>query len=253
MNSLIRWGTTLGLVGSAVLTTVVGQTLKVLALPTEEVVKILQGVPVFTIADGQGAPLVAVDNNKKITGIFVSQQEAQKFFQQLKKDKPDIANKVSVQPVSLGEVYKLAIANANKPDALNFAYVPVPTEINAATQILTAAGQKYQGGVPLYVARGGKEQGYLTIQQNNEQVIPFFFEAKQIQDMVARFKKEKPDLASTVKIEVIPLENVMSTLQQSDDKMLKSIRLVPSEESLKFIQTAIQNQSKQSSAPAPKK
>lgn len=253
MNSLIRWGTTLGLVGGAVLTTVVGQTLKVLALPTEEVVKILQGIPVFTIADGQGAPLVAVDNNKKITGIFVSQQEAQKFFQQLKKDKPDIANKVSVQPVSLGEVYKLAIANANKPDALNFAYVPVPTEINAATQILTAAGQKYQGGVPLYVARGGKEQGYLTIQQNNEQVIPFFFEAKQIQDMVARFKKDKPDLASTVKIEVVPLENVMSTLQQSDDKMLKSIRLVPSEESLKFIQTAIQNQSKQSSAPAPKK
>lgn len=253
MNSLIRWGTTLGLVGSAVLTTVLGQTLKVLALPTEEVVKILQGVPVFTIADGQGAPLVAVDNNKKVTGIFVSQQEAQKFFQQLKKEKPEIANKVSVQPVSLGEVYKLAIANANKADALNFAYVPVPTEISAATQILTAAGQKYQGGVPLYVARGGKEQGYLTIQQNNEQVIPFFFEAKQIQDMVARFKKDKPDLASTVKIEVVPLENVMSTLQQSDDKMLKSIRLVPSEESLKFIQTAIQNQSKQSSAPAPKK
>ncbi|MEB3309083.1 MAG: Tic22 family protein [Snowella sp.] len=253
MNSLIRWGTTLGLVGSAVLTTVLGQTLKVLALPTEEVVKILQGVPVFTIADGQGAPLVAVDNNKKITGIFVSQQEAQKFFQQLKKDKPDIASKVSVQPVSLGEVYKLAVTNANKPDSLNFAYVPVPTEINAATQILTAAGQKYQGGVPLYVARGGKEQGYLTIQQNNEQVIPFFFEAKQIQEMVARFKKEKPDLASTVKIEVVPLENVMSTLQQSDDKMLKSIRLIPSEESIRFIQTAIQNQSKQSSAPAPKK
>ena len=185
MNSFIRWG----LVGGAVLTTLVGQTFKVLALPTDEVIKLLQGVPVFTIADAQGAPLVAMDNNRKVTGIFVSQQEAQKFFQQLKKDKPDIASKVTVQPVSLGEVYKLAIANAGKPDALNFAYVPVPTEVAIATKLLTAAGQKYQGGVPLYVARGGNEQGYLTIQQNNEQIIPFFFEQKQIQDMVDRFKK----------------------------------------------------------------
>ena len=243
MNSFIRWG----LVGGAVLTTLVGQTLKVLALPTDEVVKLLQGVPVFTIADAQGAPLVAMDNNRKVTGIFVSQQEAQKFFQQLKKDKPDIASKVTVQPVSLGEVYKLAIANAGKPDALNFAYVPVPTEVAIATKLLTAAGQKYQGGVPLYVARGGKEQGYLTIQQNNEQIIPFFFEQKQIQDMVDRFKKEKPELASTIKIGVVALENVMGTLQSSDDKWLKSIRLVPTEESLKFIQTAIQGQSKPAS------
>ena len=244
MNSFIRWG----LVGGAVLTTLVGQTLKVLALPTDEVVKLLQGVPVFTIADAQGAPLVAMDNNRKVTGIFVSQQEAQKFFQQLKKDKPDIASKVTVQPVSLGEVYKLAVANSGKADALNFAYVPVPTEVAIATKLLTAAGQKYQGGVPLYVARGGKEQGYLTIQQNNEQIIPFFFEQKQIQDMVDRFKKEKPELASNIKIDVVALENVMGTLQSSDDKMLKSIRLVPTEESLKFIQTAIKGQPNQAPA-----
>ena len=102
--------------------------------------------------------------------------------------------------------------------------------------------------MPLYVARGGKEQGYLTIQQNNEQIIPFFFEQKQIQDMVDRFKKEKPELASTIKIDVVALENVMGTLQSSDDKMLKSIRLVPTEESLKFIQTAIKGQPNQAPA-----
>jgi len=101
------------------------------------------------------------------------------------------------------------------------------------------------------VARGGKEQGYLTIQQNNEQIIPFFFEQKQIQDMVDRFKKDKPELASTIKIDVVALENVMGTLQSSDDKMLKSIRLVPTEESLKFIQTAIKSQPNQSPGTAP--
>jgi hypothetical protein len=114
---------------------------------------------------------------------------------------------------------------------------------------MASAGQQYQGGVPLFVARGGKEQGYLTIQQNNEQVIPFFFEQKQIEEMVARFKKDKPDLASTVKIDVVPLENVISTLQQSNDDMLKKIRFVPSEESLSFIRSLMGSQGK-GAAPA---
>ena len=94
MNSLMRWSTTLGLVGSTVLATWLGQTLKVLALPTDDVIKILQGVPVFTISDAQGAPLVAIgEGNKKVTGVFMSQQEAQNFFNQLKKQKPDVAAK----------------------------------------------------------------------------------------------------------------------------------------------------------------
>lgn len=246
MNSLNRWQTALGV--STVFSLGLLSTMPVLALPTDDVVKILQGVPVFTIADAQGAPLVAMEGNKKISGVFLSQREAQAFFDQLKKQKPDVAAKVSVQPVSLGEVYKIALSTANKPDALVFAYVPVPTEVEAAKKL---AGQQYQGGVPLYIARGGKEQGYLTIQQNNEQVIPFFFEQKQIDEMVARFKKEKPDLASTVKIEVVPLENVLATLQQSNDAALKQIRFVPSDESQAFIRNMI-NQAKNQPA-APKK
>ncbi|BFM40923.1 Tic22 family protein [Synechocystis sp. LKSZ1] len=235
MHSLIRWGTTLGLVGSTVLSTFLGGMLKVVALPTEEVAKILQGIPVFTIADPQGAPLVAVAENKqRVTGVFISQKEAQNFFNELKKQKPDVASKVSVQPVSLGEVYKLIVANEKKPDALVFSYVPTPQEVASAKQV---AGQDYTGGVPLFVARGGKEKGYLTIEQNKEQVIPFFFEKKQITEMVERFKKDKPDLASTVSIDVVPLENVISTLQSSNDAMLKQIRIVPTEEALQFIRS----------------
>lgn len=235
MHSLIRWGTTLGLVGSTIMATLLGSILDAVALPTEEVAKILQGIPVFTIADPQGAPLVAVsDNKQKVTGVFISQKEAQNFFNELKKQKPDVAAKVSVQPVSLGEVYKLIVANEKKPDALIFSYVPTPQEVASAKQV---AGQEYTGGVPLFVARGGKEKGYLTIEQNKEQVIPFFFEKKQITDMVERFKKDKPDLASTVSIDVVPLENMIATLQSSNDAMLKQIRIVPTDEALQFMRS----------------
>ncbi|MFN9173385.1 MAG: Tic22 family protein, partial [Synechocystis sp.] len=194
MKALLRLGTTLGLIGTTVIGTWLSTMSQAFALPTEEVVKILQGVPVFTIVDAQGAPLVAVgEKDKKVTGVFISQKEANSFFEQLKKQKPDVAAQVSVQPVSLGEVFKLAQANAQKPDALNFAYVPIASEVQNAQKM---PGSEFKGGVPLYVARGGKDQGYLTIQQDNQQVIPFFFEEKQIKEMVDRFKKEKPDLAS---------------------------------------------------------
>ena len=174
MKALLRLGTTLGLIGTTALGTWLGATVQALALPTEDVVQILQGVPVFTIVDGQGAPLVAVgENDQKVTGVFISQKEANSFFEQLKKQKPDVAAQVSVQPVSLGEVFKLAQTNAEKPDALNFAYVHIASEVQRAQQM---PGSEFKGGVPLFVARGGQEQGYLTIQQDNQQVIPFFFE-----------------------------------------------------------------------------
>jgi len=249
MNSLIRWGKTLGLLGSAVLITLVGQTLKALALPTDEVVKILQGVPVFTLTNAQGAPLVAVDNNNKqsVIRLYVSQQEAEKTFQQLKKDKPDIASKVSVNSLSLGAMYKFAVENANKPETPKLLFVPILSEIDNASKILTAAGQKYQGGVPLYAVSVGKdkERGYIMAQLDNKKVTPFFFEQKQAQAAADEFKKSHADLASTVKIDVISLEGLVGELQKSDDQKLSSLLLWPSEESLKYIQAAIQNQGKQ--------
>lgn len=249
MKSFVSKSATIGLISGTVLASLLGQGMKVLALPEGEIMKVLQQVPVFTVADAQGAPLIAVTKNEqgkevRVTGVFISEQDAQQFFQKLQKDKPDVANKVKVRPVSLGEVYKLAAANANKPDALSFAYVPIAGEVESAKKILVENGKQYQGGVPLFVARGGKEQGYLTIQENNQPVIPFFFEKQQLQAMIERFKKEKPDVASTIKIEVVPLEGVMETMQQSNDQMLTKIRLIPSEETIKFLQSQQQQPKK---------
>ncbi|BAM53929.1 hypothetical protein BEST7613_4998 [Synechocystis sp. PCC 6803] len=242
MKSLLRIGATLGLIGTTAIGTWLGTTLQALALPTEEVVKILQGVPVFTIVDAQGAPLVAVGNdNEKVTGVFISQQEANGFLQELKKQKPDVGSQVSVQPVSLGEVVKIAQANANQTDPLGFAYVPIPAQVQAAQQM---PNSEYQGGVPLFVARGGEDQGYLTIQQENEQIIPFFLEASQIQQMVERFKQEQPAMADSIVIDVIAMENVISTLQTSDDAMLKQIRIVPTQEAIQFIRSLSAQQPK---------
>ncbi|MEW6494887.1 MAG: Tic22 family protein [Cyanobacteriota bacterium] len=244
MKSLVRWSATLGLVGTALLGSFGLENLKALALPEAQVAEKLQAVPVFTVTDPQGAPLVATvpdgqNQAQAVAGVFISQKDAQAFVQRLQKDKPDLAKNVQVVPVSLAQIVKLKQENQNKPDGLNFAFIPAQQQVQSAQAIMGQSGQQGQPfqGTPLFVARGGQGDGYLTVQENGKQVIPFFFDKEQLQAMVDRFKQQQPNLASTVKVEAVPLEGVIYTLQTSNNQELSSIVIVPSQESISFLRS----------------
>lgn len=245
MKSFIRWSATVGLVGTTLLGSLFGGNLKALALTEQEVMQKLQPVPVFTITDEQGAPLVASvpnqnNQNESVAGVFISQRDAQAFVERLKRENPDLGNKVQVVPVSLAEVYQLDQQNANQANGIDFAFIPVQQQVQSA-QALVQQGQQFQG-VPLFVARGGEGGGYLTIEQNNTQVIPFFFDKEQLQGMVDRFKQQQPNQASTIEIQVVPLEGVIQTLQNENNPQLNQIVLVPSQESLQFLRSLSSSQ-----------
>ncbi len=237
MKSLIRWSATMGLLG-AVVTAGLGQ-LKALALPAEQIMQKLNPVPVFTITDEQGTPLVASRNEEQdsqFAGVFISQQDAKNFVTRLQNQNPDLASKVRVVPVPLGKVYELDQKNQSEGNNLNFTYVPNEEAVNSAKAILDQNGQQYQGGVPLFVAKGGEDEGFLTIEKDSQQVIPFFFEKQQLDNMVNKFKEQQPNLANSVNVEVVLLEVVIETLQNSEDQTLNKIVLVPSNESIQFLQ-----------------
>ena len=237
IKSLVRWGTTLGIGGGALLGSLMIGNLTALALPEDQVLKKLDPVPVFTIADEQGAPLVReIENQGKVAGVFISQEDATKVVDQIKQDNPELAKKVKVVPVSLGEIYKLSESAESQENALTFLYQPQAEAVTSAKAVGEANQQPYQGGVPLFVAKGGEDKGYLTIEKDAQQVIPFFFDKKQLEDLVAKFKEQKPDVAANVDIEVVPLEGVIETLETSEDPMLEKIVLVPSSESIQFLQ-----------------
>lgn len=268
MKSLVRWGATLGLAGSAIIGSSLIGSMQALALPEEQIVQKLGAVPVFTITDQKGAPLVASvpneQNNaqnqeaKSIAGVFINQGDAQAFVEQLKTKNPDLAKSVRVVPVSLGEVYKLDQANQNNPKSLDFTYVPSKQQVDAAKALLQQNGQNQNqfNGTPLFVAKAGNEQkkGYLTITQANQQVIPFFFNKEELQNMLDRFKQKQPDLASTVEIEVVNLEGVLQTLQKGNDQDLNQIMLVPPRESVDFVRSLkpapTQNQNQPAATPS---
>lgn len=174
--------------------------------------------------------------------MFISQQDANNFVTRLQTENPELASKVQVVPVSLGEVYKLAQTDSGET-GIDFQYVPNQAAVDEAKSL---ADTQYEGGVPLFVAKGGEDNGYLTIERDSQKVIPFFFEKQQLENMVEKFKTQKPELASTISIEVVPLEGVIKTLQTDDNPILTQIVLVPSTESLQFLrQNAEENQQQQ--------
>lgn len=207
-------------------------------LSNKEILAKLDPIPVFTIADEKGAPLISSgEGEDKVAGVFISKQDANDFVKELKSTNPKLAKKVSIVPVSLGEVYKLSQSEGDQEDPLDFAYVPEADEVETAKTVARENGEKYQGGVPLFVAKGGDNQGYLTFERDGKQVIPFFFEKEQLDEMVARFQEKDPDRANNIEIEVHPLEGVIETLETDNDKILSQIVLVPSSESIEFLES----------------
>jgi nickel transport protein len=248
MKSLIRFGVVLGLLstnlflspslpsrlfGSSVLGTP-----PAIALTESEILEKLNSVPVFTVTDTNGAPLVATvpqegSEASSVAGVFISRQDALNFVNSLKQDNPDIASAVQVTAVSLGEVYQMSQKARNNPEELQFAYVPVQQQVKSAKALLNQ--EEFQG-VPLFLARQNTEDGgYLTIQRGESQIIPTFFSKEDLQGMLDNFKTQQPDLIDSVEIEVVSLEALLQALQTDDNQFLNRIVLIPPRETVEFL------------------
>ncbi len=258
MKSLIRWSMTISLVGATLIGSVLTGTLEVLALTQDQILQKLRPIPVFTIANSEGAPLVASpqkgQQGNPVAGVFINQKDAQAFLDNLKTRNPDLAKNVRVVPVSMAEVYQLNMANKDKKDKLDFAFVPSQQQVTTAQSLLKQSGQKEQfSGTPLFVARGGPDKGYLTIQQGDKAVIPMFFMKEELQALMDRFKQQDPKLGASLEVQVLNLEGVIEVMRTKNDPQLDQIMLIPPRESLEFVRSMSQNrqpQAKPQVAPA---
>ncbi|HEY9697149.1 MAG TPA: Tic22 family protein [Trichocoleus sp.] len=253
MKSLIRWSATLTLIGGVVCSSVLAGAARVLALPAAQVMERLRSVPVFTLANEQGAPLVATPeegtNRQPVAGVFINHEDAEAFLNNLKTNNPQAAQGVRVVPVSLADVYQLAQSQEPRQgaqaaqgaeDQLRFAFIPAQQQVDAAMTLLRQNGQTVERfqGVPLFVARsGGENAGYLTIRQGDKQVIPVFFDKAELQGVIDRLRQQQPDLATNVNVQVVGLEGLIQTLQTSDNPELNQLLLVPARSSVDFVRS----------------
>lgn len=243
MNLRARRSGVLGLIGGIVLSSFSLLTgLPALALTDEEIIQRLEPVPVFTIADGEGNPLVIPagdEGNVEVAGVFISQNDAQSFIDNtLRSSNPELASNVQVILISLAEVYKLALESRANDELFGFTFIPVQDEVTSAISLLQQSGQTVEefDGVPIFYARSTAEDGgYLTIEREERQIIPMYFEQEVLQQIVDTLKQRRPEMADTLVIEVTNLETLIQTFQQSDDPGLNQIQLIPTRESLEYV------------------
>lgn len=247
MKSIFRKGASLAIVGGTLLSSLVIGTLEVLALSQEQILQKLAPVLVFTINNENGQTVIREIRNQqqnstaKVAGIFISQKDAQDFLNKMKTENPQLANNMQVVPRSLADIYQLEEANKNKPEALNFAYVPTKQQVDSALTVLRQSGQNIQefNGVPLFVLSGGPNKNYLAAQRGNQQIIPFFFSKEEVQAEAERIKKQQPDLASSLQIDVVPLEGLIEAWKNRKEEWLSKIELIPAKESRDLLRTLL--------------
>ncbi|PMB06531.1 hypothetical protein CI592_10500, partial [Fischerella thermalis CCMEE 5328] len=174
MKSLVRWGTTLGLVGSTLLATVFSGNAPVLALPDQQITEKLNEVPVFLITNPQGVPLTRTlppaQNGQKSTtvaDVFMNGQEAQNFLEQLRKQKDpklvEMVKTLQVKPVPMGVVYQKLREDRNKPDRVLFALQPGQQDLQGAITLLRQKGQEVKGLiVPVFIVQSA-DKGYVSV------------------------------------------------------------------------------------------
>ena len=243
-KSLVRWGVTLGLIGSTLLGSVLTGNKQALALSEEQVLQKLLWVPVFTITNADGAPLVRAVNSSEqsasVAGVFISQQDAEAFVERLKAENPDLGNAVKVTPVSLAKIYQIATeASEDREEPIVFDLIPVQQQVDRALTLLRQGGQQVEQfpGVPLFFARGKEDREVLTFQRGDQQAIPFFFNQEDLQSVLERFKQQYPDESADMQIEVAPLNQVIQAWRNEDNPELNRVMLIPPRESLPYVRS----------------
>ncbi|OCQ92659.1 hypothetical protein BCD64_07845 [Nostoc sp. MBR 210] len=255
MKALVRWGATLGLIGSTLLGTVFVGNVPVLALSEQQIKEKLDSVPVYLITNDKGLPLSRPlpenQDGKKlggsVTGVYLSRQEAQAFINQLRTTNAndpkmaEIVKNLQVTAVPLGIIYQQLQQTKNQPNRLVFAFKPVDQDVKGALELLNQSGQKVDQfrSVPIFAVRFAPDQGYVPIKLTNdkEQVVPLFVSKQDAQGLLNQVKPKYPK----ADIQVIDIDGVIKTLQDKNEDWLKQVVLVPSQESREYIRTLPKN------------
>jgi hypothetical protein len=250
MKSLVRWGTTLGLVGSTLLATICSGNIPALALPEKEIQEKLNQVPVFLLTDSQGSPLtrpIPKEQNGKqggsVTEVFMSPQEAQAVLNKLKTSQgkdpkmAEIMKQLQVTPLPLGLIYQQLQQTKNESNRLLFAFNPVEQEVKGAMDLIKASGQKQElRSVPVFAVRFAPDKGYVpaTRSGDKKEVIPLYLSKKEALDFLNKQVKPKFPKAD---IQVLQVDQVIAQLEQKNDAWLNNVVFVPSSEAVNYLQS----------------
>jgi hypothetical protein len=214
-------------------------------LTEEQVLERAASIPTFTIIDEKGSALLGSNQqNQQIIFFFLGPNEAQAMLNQVRSSNPALGNRAQIVIRSMKDNYQAIRQNKNKN--IIFQFIPARESIEAARSIINSqrlSADKVPN-VPVFYAIGGQgnSQGLLTmtIDQNGakEQVVPFFLNLQDLQDLLNRASKDQPQVTEAVKIQVSSLFQVLDSMVSKDNKPnpeVERFQFVPSRSSYEYV------------------
>jgi uncharacterized protein YdbL (DUF1318 family) len=230
-------GLALGLASSVVFAATPTQ-----ALSDAQIIEKLQNIPVITLTDKSGSPLVSQLNDKQkgyYTEVYLGQKEVKATLQRLQASNPAIAKQLQIRVVTLGEVYRTQVSGSGSTK-LNVLVVPSEAQVKTALSLVRKTDPKIKqfDGVPLFVGVAGKPKGFLTLNsaQDKKRVVPIFFDKEQLQVVLDKFKKDQPNLAATTEIQVITLDGLLTQMRSKNEAFYSQIVIASPREMTEYVQ-----------------
>lgn len=238
-----------GACGALAVLATLAQAHTALALSEDQVIEKLNTVPVFTIVDQKGNPLIVTvkDKDKKdssILPLFMDQKSVSDAYGNLQKDNKAVKDsQIGVLP--LGQAFKVIREEQKKKDAkIGFQFLTDPKTISYALDLFKKTDAKATSfpGIPVFYAMGSdeknKSKGFVTFEKDGKQYVPLFLDQADIERNLSELKRSKPELAKQMVVEVAPLDSVInSMLEGKNDDQLKSLTFIPSLTSVQYVQT----------------
>ncbi|CAI7758216.1 unnamed protein product [Closterium sp. NIES-54] len=187
-----------------------------IAMSADQVAKRLDGVPVYTVTNTASEFVLISDmGGNKSLGLFCFRREdAEMLLAQVKDREPSLGRGAKVVPVSLDKVYQLSA------EGIAFRFLPDPTQVKHALQVLSASGDTARAfdGVPVFQSEN------LILRSKNRRFCPVFFNKEDLDAALKKAIKQKqavnPNMRVTNNIQVGSFEEVLKMLERNDEDSL---------------------------------
>lgn len=276
MKRIKHWALTLSLAGSLLLGVASPRT--AVALSKADVMSQLTSVPVFTLVDDKGNPIVgsikdAQKQDKPVLLFFLNHKDALEQLAFYQKEKPTDAAEAGIRLLSMKEVLESFDKIKDKSEVI-YSIEPNTSQLQTAVELLktngqivskdgklvTKSGKAFVPDVPLFypttIGEDGKARFLpLSVEQEvqgkkqTDSFVPFYLSKVDLdRDLKDLLKQPK----ANVKVQVLMFNAYLSHLYGAKSKEEVPFRLIPSDESSKFVNSLLQ-QSAAKKAPAPQK
>jgi nickel transport protein len=226
------------------------------ALSTDEIVRRLDVVPVFSVTQENGQPILvfpkqpgqAPADPKPADGAilhFVDPDDVREFATRVQSEAPEPSKKVNLALLTLGQFYRMWTEMQSKPEMPSLVVNPSKEDVEAAIAILKQQGQTVErfNGIPLFYAVDPQAgDAPLTLKADNREVVPFFFSKRDLQAMLDDYKQRQPDIINRAQLRVFTLDGLIEELKKATDpnSLVASVRLIPSSQAAAFYVRAMQ-------------